>query len=110
MPKILCLVPLLLPACAAGAPSGPPSSSDGGREGPIPIHGATPGHVCKAAGTAQFVGQPGNSETGAAILRTSNAAVLRWAPPGVMLTMDYRQDRATVYLDVDRKVTDVKCG
>ena len=75
-----------------------------------PIHGVTPGHKCDTAGTDRFIGQQGTSETGAAIMRASHAAVLRWAPPGVMLTMDYRQDRATVYLDVDRKVTDVKCG
>jgi hypothetical protein len=36
--------------------------------------------------------------------------VLRWAQPGVMLTMDFRKDRASVYLDDDRKVTDVICG
>jgi len=111
MPRIRFLVPLLLlAACAGGAQSGSAGSSDGSGERPIPIHGVTTGHACKAGSTAQFVGQPVNSETGAAILRASNAAVLRWAPPGVMLTMDYRQDRATVYLDADRKVTDVKCG
>lgn len=111
MPRIRFVVPLLLlAACAGGAQSGSAGSSDGSGERPIPIHGVTASHACKAGSTAQFVGQPGNSETGAAILRASNAAVLRWAPPGVMLTMDYRQDRATVYLDADRKVTDVKCG
>jgi len=75
-----------------------------------PIHGVTPGHKCDTAGTDRFIGQQGTSETGAAIMRASHAAVLRWAPPGVMLTMDYRQDRVTIYLDADRKVTDVKCG
>jgi hypothetical protein len=58
----------------------------------------------------RFVGQPGNIETGSAILRASNAAVLRWAPPGTMLTMDYREDRVTIYLDRDRKVTRIRCG
>ena len=43
-------------------------------------------------------------------MRASKAAVLRWAPPGVMLTMDYREDRVTVSLGPDRKVTQVKCG
>jgi hypothetical protein len=36
--------------------------------------------------------------------------VLRWAPVGVMLTMDYREDRVTVHLGPDRKITVIKCG
>ena len=75
-----------------------------------PIHGVTPGHKCEIAGTARFVGQPGTSATGAAIMRVSHAAVLRWAPPGVMLTMDFREDRVTVHLDAAGKVTEIKCG
>ena len=75
-----------------------------------PIHGVTPGHKCETAGTDQFIGQQGTSETGAAILRVSHAAVLRWAPPGVMLTMDFREDRVTVHLDAAGKVTEIKCG
>jgi hypothetical protein len=59
---------------------------------------------------SRFVGKAGNSATGAAIKRASHAAVLRWAPPGVMLTMDYREDRVTVYLAPDKKVTEIKCG
>ena len=75
-----------------------------------PVHGVTPGHKCQIEGTAQFIGQPGTSETGAAIMRASHAAVLRWAPPGYMLTMDYREDRVTVHLDAANTVTEVKCG
>ena len=91
----------LLAACAAGAP--PANDS-------IPIHGVTPGHKCDTAGTDQFIGRPGNSETGAAIMRASKAAVLRWAPPGYMLTMDFREDRVTVHLGADYRVTAIKCG
>jgi hypothetical protein len=36
--------------------------------------------------------------------------VLRWAPVGAMLTMDFRSDRVTVYLDAGNKVTKVSCG
>jgi hypothetical protein len=96
MRKILALVPALLAACSAA---------------PAPlVHGETPGHKCIAQGTSQFIGQRGDSETGGAILRASHAAVLRWAPPGYMLTMDYRADRVTVHLGPDYKVTDIKCG
>jgi len=43
-------------------------------------------------------------------MRVSHAAVLRWAPPGVMLTMDYREDRVTVHIGPDRRITQIKCG
>ena len=97
MRKILALAPALLAACST-APAAPI------------VHGETPGHTCVAEGTGQFIGQPGNSQTGAAILRATHAAVLRWAPPGYMLTMDFRADRVTVYLGPDRKITKINCG
>jgi hypothetical protein len=74
------------------------------------IHGETPGHICKTDGTNQFIGRTRSDAVGAAIKRVSNAAVLRWAPPGVMLTMDYREDRVTVHLGPDNKVTEIRCG
>lgn len=77
---------------------------------PIPIHGVTPGHTCTVAGTEKFIGAPGTSQTGAAIKRATKAAVLRWAPPGYMLTMDFRENRVTVYLGPERKVTKISCG
>jgi hypothetical protein len=62
------------------------------------------------AGTDQFIGKKGTSATGAAIKKVTHAAVLRWSPPGVMLTMDYREDRVTVWVDSARTVTQIKCG
>ena len=97
MRKFFLVAPALVAACST-APA------------QTPIHGVTPGHKCDAAGTSRFVGQPGTSATGAAIMRVSHAAVLRWAPPGTMLTMDYREDRVTVHLGADRKITEIKCG
>jgi hypothetical protein len=76
----------------------------------IPVHGETPGHTCQVAATDQFVGQAGTSETGTAIMRATHAAVLRWAPPGYMLTMDYRADRVTIWLDSDNRITKIRCG
>jgi hypothetical protein len=95
MRKLWSLAPALLAACST-APA-------------TPIHGETPGHTCNAAGAERFIGQPGTSETGAAVMRATRAAVLRWAPPDTMLTMDFRADRVTVYLGPDRKVTQIKC-
>ena len=97
MRKMIALAPALLAACST-APAQPV------------VHGQTPGHTCKADGTEQFVGQTRTDAVGAEIKRVSNAAVLRWAPPGVMLTMDYREDRVTVWLDPANKITQIKCG
>ena len=95
MRKFALLAPALLASCAT-APA-------------TPIQGETAGHTCIAAGTERFIGQPGTSETGAEIVRATKAAVLRWAPPGYMLTMDFRADRVTVHLGPDYKVTKIEC-
>ena len=96
MRNTIALAPMLVAACST-APA-------------TPVHGVTPGHKCELAGTERFIGQEGTSATGGAIKRVSHAAVLRWSPPGVMLTMDYREDRVTVWLDSARKITRIKCG
>jgi hypothetical protein len=97
MRRIFLLAAAVLAACST-APAAPI------------VHGNVPGHICNAAGTERFIGQPGNSETGAAILKASNSAILRWAPPDSMLTMDYSASRVTVHLDHSNKVTEIKCG
>jgi hypothetical protein len=97
MRKLLLIAPALLTACATV-----PAQSV--------IHGDTAGHTCNAAGTDSFIGQPGTSETGAAIQRATNAAVLRWAPIGYMMTMDFRADRVTIHLGPDNRVTQISCG
>ena len=95
MPRLALAAVLLLPACATEQP---------------PVQGQASGRECQAGGTDQLIGQVGTSETGATVLRASHAAVLRWAPPGAMLTMDYREDRVTVWLDPAGKITQIKCG
>lgn len=97
MPKIVLLAAALLGACST-APAEPV------------VHGRTPGHTCNGVGADKFIGQSGVVATGAAIKRATNAAVLRWAPPGVMLTMDYREDRVTVWLGPDKRITRIRCG
>ncbi len=94
MRRLLLIAPIALAACAT-APA---------------VHGETPGHECQADGTGQFIGQAGTSETGAAILTATHAAVLRWAPPGAMMTMDFSADRVTVTLDRNNKITKINCG
>ena len=92
------LLTFLLAAGCAAAPSA------------TPVHGVTPGHKCDAAGTDSFIGEQGTTATGSAIMQATHSAVLRWAPPGYMLTMDFREDRVSVRLGPDRKVTAINCG
>ncbi len=100
MLRITHFAPVLLAAC----------SSVSADPDPTPIHGVTPGHKCETDGIDAFIGPTATESSGAAILHASHAAVLRWAPPGVMLTMDYREDRVTVHLDRLNKITGIRCG
>ena len=97
MRKITLFAPALVAACST-APAAPV------------VHGETPGHTCQEAGTDALIGRMRTDETEAAIKHATNAAVLRWAPPNVMLTMDYRADRATAWLGPDSKITKIRCG
>ena len=97
MRKNALLAPALLAACST-APAA------------LPVHGETPGHACVEGAGDRFVGQVAGDSTGPAILSATHAAVLRWAPPGVMLTMDFRSDRVTVWLDAGNRITRVRCG
>jgi hypothetical protein len=111
MRRSLLFLPAMLAACATASP--PPAPAEpvpDTPQQPVSVHGVTPGHTCRTQGTENFVGQTADSSSGPAILRASSAAVLRWAPPGVMLTMDYREDRVTVFLGSDNKITAIKCG
>jgi hypothetical protein len=105
MRNSLVFVPVLLGACATAAAPGPTQSP-----ADLPVHGQTPGQVCTTEGTGQFIGKTRSDETADAIKRTSHAKIVRWAPPGVAMTMDFRSDRVTVYLDDSNRITKIKCG
>lgn len=96
MRRTVLLAPALLSACAS-VPA-------------TPIHGTVPGRICNAAGTNRFIGMQATSESAAAVMKATNSAVLRWAPPGYMMTMDFSASRVTVRLGPDYKITAVNCG
>ena len=110
MRRLPLAVGCFLVGCSTNAPPAAAPVTSESASDPTPVHGVTPGHKCTEQGTESFIGQQAGDQTGNAILKASNAAVLRWAPPGVMLTMDYRQDRVTVHLGPDRKITQIRCG
>ena len=99
MHKFALLAPVLLNACSTA-----PAAT------PVVVHGETPGHTCVEEAADTYIGQVRSEATGKAIQDATKAAVLRWAPPNVMLTMDYRADRVTVWLDDANKITRIRCG
>jgi hypothetical protein len=74
-----------------------------------PVVGQT-GYICRNAGLDRFAGQPATSELGAEMLGATGARVLRWVRPGMMVTMEFRQDRLTVHLGADGRVESAACG
>lgn len=79
-------------------------------EPPIPVRGETPGRTCDPAGIQQFVGRQATSELGAEMQRVSGAAILRWVPHGRVITMEFRSDRLTVFLDAGNRVERISCS
>ena len=98
MRKTILLTPALLAACSTSPAA------------PVVVHGETPGHTCVEGAAESYVGQVRSNAVGNAIQGATHAAVVRWAPPNVMLTMDYRSDRVTIWLDEANKITRIRCG
>ena len=66
--------------------------------------------LCNAADIEKFIGQVATSETGAAIIRATHSSILRWATPGMAMTMEYSASRVTVSVGDDGKIAGVNCG
>ena len=65
---------------------------------------------CSRAMLDDFNREPATSEVGAALLRMNRKTALRWVQPGMMVTMDFREDRLTVYLDAANRVERASCS
>jgi hypothetical protein len=100
MRNLLLLSPLLLGACAtqAAAPSEEP-----------PVMGQS-GSLCRSGDYSRFNGRTRTAALEAELKRASGAQIIRWVPPGVMVTMDYREDRMTVKLDAQNRILSASCG
>jgi hypothetical protein len=68
------------------------------------------GGSCKDEGLSSFVGRDATAEVGSELLKQSGANALRWVPNGSMVTMEFRVDRVTAYLDANNKIERVSCG
>jgi hypothetical protein len=66
--------------------------------------------VCRNTALEEFVGRPATADLGAQVLRASGAKSLQWVAAGMMVTMDFREDRVRVHLDERNRVQRVSCG
>jgi hypothetical protein len=87
-----------LSACAAASPPGE-----------VPVRGGS-AFVCHGERLGRFVGQPATQELGADMLRVSGARIIRWVAHGMMITMEFSEERLTVHLTPDGRVERANCG
>lgn len=98
---------VLLSACASSASSG----------GNAPVPPAAPiaepadgGVVCNNEVLAEYVGKAPSPELIEQARTRSGARHVRVAQPGMAMTMDYRQDRLTIFLGEDGMIQTINCG
>ena len=91
-PLLLLLTPLAA-ACTSMAP---------------PI--AAPDEACSPISLARYTGLSASDALAARMKRETGKTALRWVQPGMAVTMDYREDRLTVYLDAASRVERASCS
>lgn len=87
---LLSLIPLAT-ACTSMAP--PPTA---------PV-------TCSPESLARYNGQVANDALAARMKRETGKTVIRWVRPGMAVTMDFREDRLTVYLNDANRVERTSC-
>lgn len=94
MRKLLLLALAPLAACTSIQPAPPIGKPDS---------------ACPPEALARYIGQQASSELAAVMLRDTKRTAIRWVQPGMAVTMDYRADRLTVYLDAAGRVERASC-
>jgi hypothetical protein len=101
MPQLaIAATTMVLAACSMAQP---PADSP-------PQHGGTPEHQCDPSNIQQFVGKRRSADVEQRMMQVSGAAIVRWVPPGTAITMEFRSDRLTVYLDSSNRVERISCS
>jgi hypothetical protein len=75
-----------------------------------PPVGIAPAEACAPASLARYTGLPATDVTAGRMKRETGKTALRWVRPGMVVTMDYREDRLTVYVDAANKVERASCS
>ena len=65
---------------------------------------------CGGDSLGQFVGQAQSEDLAKRILAATGARTIRWVEKDMMVTMEFRADRVTVYLDAAKRVERANCG
>ena len=76
----------------------------------VPPAQAVVAEACAPASLARYTGLAANDATAARMKRETGKVALRWVRPGMAVTMDYREDRLTVYVDAANKVERASCS
>ncbi|MEO7411278.1 MAG: I78 family peptidase inhibitor [Sphingomicrobium sp.] len=69
-----------------------------------------PADACSPEALARYTGLAANDALAERMKRETGKTALRLVKPGTAVTMDYREDRLTVYLDAANKVERVSCS
>ncbi len=77
---------------------------------PACVSAGNPGDTCRAAPGQAFIGRAASSAVGAELLRVTSSRILRWVPPGTIVTTDYKFGRLTVAYDGAMTITTISCG
>jgi hypothetical protein len=99
------LASLILGACSTVQAPGTENSGDS-----PPAQGTVPAHKCDSTNIQQFVGQRRSAELERQMLQVSGASVVRWAPFGTAVTMEFRADRLTAFLDENNRIDRISCS
>ena len=94
----------------AAAPLRAACSTVSPAEPEIPVRGETPGYTCRNEGLARFAGRTATPALVAEMRQSSGAKTVRLVRPGMMVTMEFRGDRLTVWVDAGNRVIRVNCG
>ena len=72
--------------------------------------GVTPLPRCTQAVLAKYIGKPKSGLVARRMRHATGAKSVRWVPVGTMVSMIYQNDRLTVRLGPDHRITQASCN
>ena len=107
---LLMLIGCALPLAACSSP--PPRTADEPPQAvvdPVPAgaEGVTP---CKPDAVKAMVGKVADAATVDKAVKVSGAKHARVVKPNMAVTMDFREDRLTIQVDAQNRITSINCG